>query len=103
MQDMLKKIIEMDEQARLVKEKAKLEKAAAEKEIIETKQKIHDNYIERAKERVEKNLAIDKSNAQKAWEQTQSKHKELSAVLDAMYQQNCDNWVDEIVQSVIND
>ncbi len=103
MQDMLKKIIEMDEQARLVKEKAKLEKAAAEKEIIETKQKIHDNYIERAKERVEKNLAVDKANAQKAWEQTELRHKNLSQELDKLYQENCDKWVDEIVHSVIND
>ncbi len=103
MQDMLKKIIEMDEQARLVKEKAKLEKAAAEKEIIETKQKIHDNYIERAKDRVEKNLAVDKANAQKLWEGTEAKNSQMLKELDKLYQENCDKWVDEIVTSVIND
>ena len=40
---MLKKIIEMDEQARLVKEKAQQEKAATENEIIETKKKIYND------------------------------------------------------------
>ncbi|MBE6823783.1 MAG: hypothetical protein E7513_00390 [Ruminococcaceae bacterium] len=102
MQDMLKKIIEMDEQARLVKEKAQLEKAATEKEIIETKKKIYDDYIERAKERVKKNLEVDKANAQKEWELTKAKHHSAMVQLDAMYEQNCDKWVDKIVDSVIN-
>jgi len=101
-QDMLKKIIEMDEQARLVKEKAQLEKAATEKEIIETKKKIYDDYIERAKERVKKNLEVDKANAQKEWELTKAKHHSAMVQLDAMYEQNCDKWVDKIVDSVIN-
>ncbi len=102
MQDMLKKIIEMDEQARLVKEKAQLEKAATEKEIIETKKRIYDDYIERAKERVNKNLEVDRANAQKEWELTKAKHHSTMVQLDAMYAENCDKWVDEIVSNVLN-
>ncbi len=102
MQDMLKKIIEMDEQARLVKEQAQSEKAATEKEIIQTKQKIYNDYIERAKDRVRKNLEVDKANAEKEWEITKAKHHSALVELDAMYKENCDKWVDEIVSNVIN-
>lgn len=102
MQDMLKKIIEMDEQARLVKEQAKKEKAATEQEIIETKKKIYDEYIERAKDRVRKNLEVDKANAEKEWEIKKAQHQVLSDNLDKMYSENHDLWVEQIVTRVTN-
>lgn len=102
MQDMLKRIIEMDEQARLVKEQAKKEKAATEQEIIETKKKIYDEYIERAKDRVRKNLEVDKANAEKEWEIKKAHHQVLSDNLDKMYSENHDLWVEQIVTRVTN-
>ncbi|MBQ7966038.1 MAG: hypothetical protein IJ331_08155 [Ruminococcus sp.] len=102
MQDMLKRIIEMDEQARLVKEQAKKEKAATEQEIIETKKKIYDEYIERAKDRVRKNLEVDKANAEKEWEVKKAQHQVLSDNLDKMYSENHDLWVEQIVTRVTN-
>lgn len=102
MQDMLKKIIEMDEQARLVKEQAIKEKAATEQEIIETKKKIYEDYIDRAKDRVRKNLEVDRANAEKEWEKAQAKHQEILSNLDTMYSENHDLWVNQIVERVIN-
>lgn len=101
MKDMLKRIIEMDEQARLVKVKAIEEKAATEIEIKETKQNIYNDYIERAKERVKKNLEVDKANAQKNWEQTAKDHQKALNDLDNMDKENHDLWVSEIVNNVI--
>lgn len=103
MQDMLKKIIEMDEQARLVKEKAQQEKAATENEIALTKKKIYNDYIERAKDRVKKNLEVDKANAEKNWEKAQARHNLTMHSLNSMYEENCDKWVDEIVSRVISE
>ena len=101
MQNMLKKIIEMDEQARLVKEQAIKEKAATEQEIIETKKKIYNDY--RAKDRVRKNLEVDRANAEKEWEKAQAKNQETLVNLDKMYSENHDMWVNQIVERVIND
>lgn len=101
MQDMLKKIIEMDEQARLVKEQAIQEKAATENEIIETKKRIYNDYIDRAKVRVEKNLAIDKAHAEKEWAVTESKHNKIIAELENCDKENHDKWVDEIYNHII--
>ena len=101
MQDMLKKIIEMDEQARLVKEQAQKDKAATEHEVIETKKKIHDDYIERAKERVKKNLEVDKEKAEKEWEATAHKHQLITERLVQMDKDKHEFWVNEIVKNVI--
>ena len=103
MQNMLKKIIEMDEQARLVKEQAIKDKAATEQEIIETKKKIYNEYIDRAKDRVRKNLEVDRANAEKEWEKAQAKNQETLINLDKMYSENHDMWVNQIVERVIND
>lgn len=103
MQDMLKRIIEMDEQARLVKEKAQQEKAATEYEIIETKKKIYNDYIERAKDRVKKNLEVDKANAKENFEVTKAQHEQAMQSLNTMYKENGDKWVDEIVNRVISE
>ncbi len=103
MQDMLKKIIEMDEQARLVKEQAEKEKSASEQEIVKVKQQIYDDYINRAKERVEKNLTADKANAEKSWENTKAKHEAVLAELESANKENHDKWVQEIFSRVISD
>lgn len=103
MQDMLKKIIEMDEQARLVKEKAEKDKAATQQEIIKVKQQIYDDYINRAKERVEKNLTADKADAEKSWKITKAKHEAVLAELESADKENHDKWVQEIFNRVIAD
>ena len=103
MQNMLKKIIEMDEQARLVKEQAIKDKAATEQEIIETKKKIYNDYIDRAKDRVRKNLEVDRANAEKEKKKAQAKNQETLVNLDKMYSENHDMWVNQIVERVIND
>ena len=101
MQDMLKKIIEMDEQARLVKEQAQQEKAATEQEIIDTKKRIYNEYIERAKIRVEKNLEVDRTNAQKQWEKSQVKNEEIINELETSFSENSEKWAEEIVKRVL--
>lgn len=101
MQDMLKKIIEMDEQARLVKEQAQQEKAATEQEIIDTKKRIYNEYIERAKIRVEKNLEVDRTNAQKQWKKSQVKNEEIINELETSFSENSEKWADEIVKRVL--
>lgn len=101
MQDMLKKIIEIDEQARHIKEKAEREKANTESEIADIRKEIYDDYLSRAKIRVEKNIEADRATAEKDWESTQKLHAAALSALQTDYQQNHDKWSDEIVSRVI--
>ena len=59
MQDLLKKIIEMDEKAREIEQNAKLEKEKSEQEVEQLREQIYNDFIERAKDRVEKNIAVE--------------------------------------------
>lgn len=101
MKDLLKKIIEMDEQARKIEQQAKLEKIRSEEDVEQLREQIYNDYITRAKDRVEKNIAVDKAHAeerlQACRENTAAKKREM----DASYEQNHERWVDEIVSRAL--
>ena len=98
MQDFLTRIIEMDEQALKIEQQAKDEKLKSEAEVEQLKEQIYNDYIVRAKDRVEKNIAIDRENADKKYAQAQQHNETMKQEMNRLYQQNKDSWVDEIVK-----
>ena len=102
MKDLLKKIIEMDERARKAEEEAKAEKLKSEAEIEELRNKIYNDYIVRAKDRVEKNIAVDKANAEKKIAEYSAAAEKAKHDMSAIYYANGDKWVDKIVSRVLS-
>lgn len=102
MQELLAKIIEMDANARRIKEQAEKDKLSSEAEIEELRQKIYDDYITRAKDRVEKNISIDRHLAEEEYAAYEAEVSQLRAQMQTSYEQNKAQWVDEIVNHVIN-
>lgn len=100
MEDMIAKIVEMDKKARDMTDEAQKKKLDYEQHIIRKKEKIKNEYLERAKKRI----AINQQSAQKkADEYLMVIQKRDSAVikeLDRAYEKNCDKWVDSIVNRV---
>lgn len=101
-QEVIKKIIEMDEDARKLKEKAELDKINARKLVAEARENVHREYIERAKERAEKNAAMEQKAADEKWEQLCRKHDEISRNMEKRFSENCDEWTKTIVSNVLN-
>lgn len=101
MQELLAKIIKMDEKAREMKEKAEQEKINSEQEIEELRQQIYDDYIMRAKERVEKNIAIDKKIAQEDLEKYRREAETVKEEMQRLYDENAGRWIDTIVNRVL--
>lgn len=99
---MLKKIIEMDEKARELKLKAQQDKATSEQEIEQAKQMLYEQYLERARVRAKKNADIEQEHADKKWEENKANYKKAMDSLNTEYTQNCDKWVEQIFQHVIN-
>ena len=97
MQDLLKKIIEMDEQARKIEQHAKTEKLKSEEEVDRLREQIYNDYITRAKDRIEKNMAVDQQHADEKLaayrEQTASAKQEMQQT----YEREHERWVDTIV------
>ena len=102
MQELLAKIIEMDANARRIKQAAEQDKLNSEAEIEELRQKIYDDYIKRAKERVEKNIAVDRQLAQEEYDAYKDQAERIKTELNESYKQNKDRWVSEIVNNVIS-
>lgn len=102
MEDMLAKIVEMDEKARELTEKANQEKVDSEQEIVKAKEEVYNNYIEKARARISKNELTERKAAQDILEKFQTKQKQKLDDLERTYSENSEKWVEELVHRVIN-
>ncbi|MBQ7521311.1 MAG: hypothetical protein IJU14_00335 [Clostridia bacterium] len=101
MEDMLSRIVDMDEKVRLETQKAEQNKADTFKKISEKKDAIYNNYITQARERIDSDYKAELQKAEKKSKVIQDKQKECLEKMEMMYKQHCDKWVDEIVERVI--
>lgn len=102
MEDMLAKIVEMDEKARELTEQANEEKVNLEQDIAKAKEDVYNNYIEKARERIAKNEITERKAADNKLKEAQINQKKALDRLEKTYSENCDKWVDAIVDQVIN-
>lgn len=102
MQDMISKIIEMDEKARTLNDEVLKSKLDYEQEIAAAKQNIIKGYLERARKRVQINAQSERDAAEKTLAETREAHAKIEKKLDSLYEANCDQWVDEIFKRVIS-
>lgn len=101
MQDMIKKIVDMDEKAQEITEEAKRSKALSAQEIAETKERIRENYLARARKRIELNRIQEKNQARQILADAEKKYEVQLIKMQELYRQQGGNWVDAIVGRVI--
>ncbi len=102
MQDMLSKIVNMDEKVRIQNKQAEQRKADSFKKISKKRDNIYNDYISRARERIKKNEIIERARAEKNWQELEAKQKKFLVMLDESYAENGQQWIDAIVDNVIN-
>ena len=101
MQDMIKRIIDADNEAKALEEKNR-QSAETQKEKIERQSReMYDKYMAEAMETVHKNDAQEELKSEKAWLDVATRQHSAMIKLRADYQNNRDRWVDEIVSRVI--
>ena len=103
MQDMIKKIVDMDEKAQEITEEAKRSKAMSAQEIAETKERIRENYLARARKRIELNRIQEKNQARQILADAEKKYEVQLIKMQELYRQQGGNWVDAIVGRVIGE
>lgn len=101
MEDMIKKVVDMDKKARELEAQAQQEKVSITEAIEAQKQKVYDDYIEKARVRAKVNDQLVQEKAEKQFAESQKKQQEMMAKLKEQYNSNSDKWVDEIVKRVI--
>lgn len=101
MKDVIKKIVDMNQQAEIYSEETQKEKESLEEEITREKQKIYDKHMADAKAHMQEKVNELKNESQKSFEKEQQKRKAVLDKLQSEYENNCDGWVDEIVKNVL--
>lgn len=102
MKDMIKKIVEMDLEAQKLYEQNLSEKDNLEKVIEDEKKEIIEKHLNEAKKIVAEKEAEFKKDAESEWEKNENSRAEALEKLQKDYEENCDKWVDSIVERVLS-
>ena len=100
MENMIKRIVDMDQKARAITEAARREKLDSEKEIAEKAKQLREDYLDRARRRIQINGEMEKVIAEQAWAR---RRKFYDKQLEESYAAHCGDWVDAIVHNVLED
>lgn len=101
MEDMIAKIVEMDKKARELNEKAQKNKIDYEHNVVLTKEKIKNDYLERAKKRIAINQQTARKRADERLAGIREKNNAIILRLEESYAKDGDRWVENIVGRVI--
>ena len=102
MQDMIKRIVEADNQAKALEEANKIAAEKEKQKIEEEAAAIYKKYMDQAQEEVAKNDAYLEKRTERKLRDISAKQESALIKLRADYDQNRDRWVDEIVSRVVS-
>ena len=101
MQDMIRRIIEADSEAKAIEESNKIASEKDRQKIENKAAAIYRTYMEDAKVEIEKNNSyLEKQTARKLADAS-AKHESVLIKLRSDFEQNRDRWVDEIFSRVV--
>ena len=101
MNEMLRTILDMDKTAQNMVEEAEEYRRNAVAELGARKTAIVEDETKRAKESAAKRSEKRKSEGNARLSKIQDKNKEILSRMNKLYEKNSDQWVDDIVKSVI--
>lgn len=101
MEEVIAKIIEIEERAREIVKDAKSTKAGLDEELAKETEEMRRDIAQRAERKNVTLREYEDTEAQKKIEQINAKTQELKDALEAKYRENKDKWVTQIVDSVI--
>lgn len=101
MENMIKKIVDADNEAKVMEEKTLKEKEELSKEIDIEAEKIYAEYMNKAEKIVKDNDEKEEKKLENNWNEIKNKQKSVHIKLQSDFERNCDKWVDMIVQRTL--
>lgn len=101
LQDIIKKIIEIDHMAQKMTDEASSLKTEAEKSVENDKKSLTENYLKKARDRVEVNKKIEEDYLKQALADIEARNAGLEESMKKKFAESRGQWVDEIYQRVI--
>ena len=102
MQDVIKKLVDIDEQAKVYSEETNKEKEKLEADIQQETERIYEKYMADAKADVEAQKKTIEANSASKFEEGEARRKEQIKALRDKFDENSDKWVEQIVEEVIS-
>lgn len=102
MENMIEKIVQMDEQAQKLAQQAQQNKVAMEQEIAQIHKEVYEQYLLGARQRIEKSKAAEEAAADEKWKVIEQRQAQQNAQFKKNFAENKDKWVDQIVQNVLS-
>lgn len=102
MDEVISKILQMDETARKMDEEAQAERIASHEEVMKKRSEVYDEYLEHAKAHVEQYKAAERKANDALWKKTEKHYDDVSKELDRKFSDNKNKWIDEIVNGVLS-
>ncbi len=102
MENMIKKIVDADNEAKAMEEDTLKEKEKISHQIEAEAEKIYEEYMRDAEKTVKRNNANEEKKAKQKWEEIQKKQNSVHIKLQSDFELNCDRWVDEIVSRTLS-
>jgi hypothetical protein len=101
MQDIIQKIIEIDQRAQKMTDDALALKAEAEASIESDKKALRENYIEKARKRISVTAETEQKFLSETLDEITKKYAAVSQKLEGVYERDHDRWVNELYNKVI--
>lgn len=102
MDDIISKILQMDETARKMEDEANAEKIASREEVKKKRQEVYEEYLESARTHVEEYKKTAKKASDENWKKTEKYYSDVSKSLDKNFKDHKDKWVNDIVNGVLS-
>lgn len=101
MQDIIKKIIEIDKTAQKMTNDALALKSQAETSIEQDKKDLREKYIQRARRRIDVTAKTEEKFLEEALDEIKKRYNGVSAKLNENFDLNHKRWAEEIYERVI--
>ncbi len=101
MEDIITKLVEIDEKAKAFGDETKKQKEAIESEIVAETERIHDKYMADAKKTVETEKKEIEDKAAESFHRNEAKRDKSISDLKSNFDKNVDSWVERIVSEVL--
>lgn len=99
MEDMIRRIVEMDRAAQEVLATAQTEKLNAETQITEKIAKLQKNYLDQARRRIQIDTENERTQMEQKWAKRQSGFDMQQKKLQQRYDEGHDAWLKAIVET----
>ena len=103
MEEMIKRIIDMDKKAREITDAAQQEKIDCEKEIAQKAAQLRSDYLERARRRIQVNSETERAAAEQAWHKMEARYAQQQQKLEEVFASRRTELTEAIVRNVLSD